>query len=79
MKLKKLFADLKKCRDSKSKYRIKPTLHFDIDDRHYYFALLPTIRILPWIYCYPNSKGFIDIWWLNCHILIGTFEPKESK
>lgn len=79
MKLKKLFADLKKCRDSKIKYRVRLTLRFYVDDRRYYFAFLPTIRHLPWIYCYPNIDGVIDIWWLNCHILIGTLEPKESK
>lgn len=76
MKLKKLFNDLRRCRHMKGEYRVKPTIRFYINTRSYFFAFLPTIIYEPWIYRHPNSDGVIDIWWLNCHILIGTFEPK---
>lgn len=57
----------------KGEYRIKPTLRFYVDTAHYYFAFLPTVLYLPWVYRHPGGDGVIDVWWLNCHILIGTF------
>lgn len=74
MKLKKLFADLKRCKNSRGDCRVKPTIKFYIDTNDYYFAFLPTVLWLPWIYRYPGSEGVVDIWWLNMHILIGTWE-----
>lgn len=75
----KLIEDLKRCKGNRKKYRIKPTIEFHVDTRHYYFSFLPTIMWTPWIYRYPHSIGIIDIWWLNFHILIGTWERPSCR
>jgi hypothetical protein len=74
----KLIEDLKKCKQYRKEYRIKPTLNFRID-REYYFSFLPTILWTPWVYRYPNTCGVVDIWWLNFHILIGTWERLSCR
>ena len=78
MKLKKLFADLKRCKKCRSEYRVKPTMEFYVDTTCYDFAFLPTVLYMPWCYRYPDSKGVVDIWWLNMHILIGTWERRNE-
>lgn len=70
----KLFEDLKNCKGSRKQYRTKPTVKFYVDKQSYYFAFLPTVLWMPWIYRYPNTTGIIDIWWLHFHILIGKWE-----
>ena len=70
----KLFEDLKKCKGRRRQYRIKPSIRFHVDREDYYFAFLPTILWMPWIYRYPNIDGVIDIWWLHFHVLIGKWE-----
>lgn len=70
----KLIDDLKKCKDDRKEYRIKPIIKFDVDREHYHFSFLPTILWCPWVYRYPNGIGVVDIWWLNFHILIGKWE-----
>ena len=70
----KLFEDLKKCKSDRKKYRIKPIIKFYVDKEHYYFAFLPTVLWMPWVYRYPNVNGVVDIWWLHFHILIGRQE-----
>jgi sugar phosphate isomerase/epimerase len=77
--MKKLFTDLKKCKEYRKDYRVKPCIEFHIDRQHYYFAFIPTILYLPWIYRHPNTKGVIDIWWLHFHILIGKWEDIRNK
>lgn len=74
MKLKKLFEDLKRCKDMRKDYRLKMTIRFDVDTYDYYFAFLPTVLFLPWVYRTRYRDGVIDIWWLNMHILIGRWE-----
>ena len=74
MKLIKLFKDLKHLKPNRKNYRIKPTFRIKIDDHDYGFSFLPTVFWEPWIYRYPNLDGVVDIWWLNIHILIGTWE-----
>ena len=69
-----LFKDLKKCKKSRKKYRIKPCIRFYVDKEDYYFSFLPTILWMPWIYRRHPADGVIDIWWLHFHILIGRWE-----
>lgn len=73
----KLIENLNRCRYLRKEYRIKPTFRFYIDTRHYYFSFLPTVLWMPWIYRHPNGDGVVDIWWLNLHLLFGTWELKE--
>ena len=79
MKLKKLFKKLRDCKKYKYEYRVKPSIKFSVDDTYYYFSLIPTITFMPWICRWPNIEGVVDIWWLNVHILIGTFEMKKES
>ena len=81
MKLKKLFNDRKKCKHLKKDRHVKPTVEFYIDTSNYDFAFLPTVLYIPWVYRMPDSEGVVDIWWLNCHILIGTEcrGPRKEK
>ena len=75
-----LIALIKRMRNLKQyrcEYRIKPTIRFYIDKRGYFMSFLPTVLWEPWINRYPNTD-IIDIWWLNFHILIGTWEPKKE-
>ena len=71
-----LLTALKKCKPMHKEYAIKPSIDFYLDKRRYKLAFLPTVTYVPWIYTHPNSKGIIDIWWLNFHIALGTFERK---
>lgn len=75
----KLFEDLKRCKYMKKDYILKPAIKFEIDTYHYYFAFLPTVLFLPWCYRRAGCKGVVDIWWLNFHIAIGTWEYKEKS
>jgi hypothetical protein len=70
----KLIDDLKRLKPNRKGYRIKPTIRFYVDKENYYFAFLPTVLWMPWIYRYSNSDGVVDIWWLHFHILIGKWE-----
>lgn len=70
----KLIDDLKRCRYARKEYRIKPTIKLHIDTHKYYFAFIPTILWMPWVYRYLSIHGVVDIWWLNFHILIGKWE-----
>lgn len=67
----KLFEELKRCKEDRKDYKIKPTIRLLIDRRDYIISFLPTIVWQPWIYRYPETDGVVDIWWLNIHILIG--------
>lgn len=78
MKLKKLFQDLKRCKKYKKEHYTKWSIRFEIDTYHYYFAFLPTITHLPWIYRQSFMHDVVDIWWLNMHILIGHWGRKED-
>lgn len=77
--MKKLFDTLKRCEKDRKDYKLKFSIKFDIDRRHYYFAFIPTVRFVPWVYRYPNTRGVIDIWWLNFHVLIGTWEHRDKN
>lgn len=72
----KLFEDLKKCKDGRKEYKIEPTIRFFVD-KEYQFSFFPTVLWMPWVYRYLNYDGVIDIWWLNLHILIGTWKRIE--
>lgn len=74
----KLLEDLKRCKGHRKKYRIKPTIRFEVDTTHYSFAFMPTILWLPWVYRYPNTDGIVDVWWLNFHILLGRWEERKE-
>lgn len=70
----KLIEDYKLCKRSGNNYRVRPSIDFRVDTYRYRFAFIPTITYVPWMYRHPNTRGFIDIWWLNFHIAIGKFE-----
>lgn len=70
----KLFNDLKRCKEYRKEYKIKPAIRLYVDKEYYDFSFLPTVLWMPWVYRYPDSDGVIDIWWLNFHILIGKWE-----
>lgn len=72
----KLIKDSIKLKENRKNYIIKPTIKFYIDNNNYMFSFFPTIEWQPWIYRYLNCS-VIDIWWLNFHILIGTWERKS--
>ena len=74
----KLFKELKYCGKLRDHYRISPGICFKVDRRRYILAIIPTIRIVPWIYLPPNCIGVVDVWWLCYHIYIGRFEMKEK-
>ncbi len=76
--MKKLFADLKKCRDIRKEYRIKPYFSFENDRTHYVFSLIPTIVFIPWVYMYPKKIGMVEVWWLHYHIYFGKLERKDE-
>ena len=78
MKLKKLFEKLKELRSKRKDYRVKPTIRLCVDDHDYYFAFLPAVLYMPWIYRHPDTDGVIDIWWLNMHLLIGHWNTKKE-
>ena len=79
MKLKKLFKNLKKCKPHRKEFHMKPSIRIAVDDNHYTFSFLPTVVYEPWIYRYPNlQEPLLDIWWLNIHILIGTWKKREE-
>ena len=73
----KLFKDLKDCKPMRKNYKVKFKINIYADTRRFYFAFFPTITFLPWVYRYPNTKGIIDIWWLNFHISLGEWIQTE--
>ena len=77
MHLKKLFEDIRRCKQYPETRHIKWDFVFEIDDRNFLFAFLPTIVWQPSIYRYPNVC-IIQIWWLNFNIGIGRWADKEE-
>ena len=67
---KKLFEALKRCKDDRKKYRIKPKIEFYCTPEVFVFSLLPIIEWEPWVYRYTNMP-IVTIWWFNFCICFG--------
>lgn len=78
MKLKKLIRKYKLFKNiSHDDYCIDWKAKFEVDEYYYLFAILPTIIWQPYMLRRPNT-AVLDIWWLNMHIIIGTWMCKED-
>lgn len=78
MKLKKLIRKYKLFKNiPHDDYYIDWNVKFEVDDNDYLFTILPTVVWQPFMLRYPNT-AVLDIWWLNIHIIIGTWMRKED-
>ena len=71
-----LFKRLKKLKEVRKEYKIKPIIKFTVDKSHYLFSFLPTVMWQPWIYRYLHTY-VVDIQWLHFHIVIGEWIKAE--
>lgn len=75
MHLKKLFYALQRCKPDRKDYYIEPKIRLIVDDRHFAFALIPTVYFIPWPYIH-NGLCCVDIMWLNIHVCFGVWRLK---
>ena len=79
LRLKDLRDDLRMCKHMRCNYRIEWSFKCGVNCSAKFFAFLPTILFVPWVYRYPNARGIIEIWWLHYRISFGKWIPKEGK
>lgn len=65
-----LFDSLKRNKNYRKKYRIKPKIDFYCTPEIFVFSLIPMIEWQPWVYRYRHSN-VVSIWWFNFCIGFG--------
>lgn len=76
--MKKMFEELRTCRDERKKYRIRNKFQFRFDRNNYMLYILPTVTFQPWLY--RPLKSFVIVFrWLHIRIAYGLWERREEN
>ena len=69
---------IKKRREQRKEYCIKPRVSFENDIKDKMVSFIPTIIFMPWRYRW-NGTYVVDIWWLTFHIGIGIWDRRNEN